>query len=598
MVGSVISPFGVGVSDLALIFARVTSGIASVVEIVFFYACVILYAANGANIPVVGFVVSPFGVGVLKHRAFIGFCICCVTIIARSGLGTVSGAGCVVVRNIIREGVIKHRAFIGFCICCVTIIARSGLGAVSGAGCVVVRNIIREGVLSLLNCFCFTRKNCVTFGATSNEVVAAFLGTCSRYYVFLVLFALSTLVDNVIVAILDGVIAVCYLVGIGAVICVVSGVEVLEGTALNDDCAESFGFVNVEEVTVAKVILIGRECTTIDDDYALSGSIDACTATGCEGAVFNSNICTVGSGNYASFGAICAASHCAVAGDGYFDSFAASPKNVNNAVFVFPVGCDGFAGKVNGYLLTVFKLDHACQINVSRQLNAVACRENCLEIGFVGDFNGCAFFNDCNLIFALASGTIVENAVNDHILVSTVTGSVNVFGAFVAADATSISFNTLFGAGGLSGGCVRFIIFTIVTIFYSAALTFIVDINMFGSNTGQIFKSSFYFAFGKVFLANRALEVSSYAGRESGLVVNFFRCRNQFAVVMTIGRAISYFASFANSRIFASCFATGAFLCFGVGCIISANTSVGLAVAVLCPFAKSVFESINRGGFS
>ena len=265
----------------------------------------------------------------------------------------------------------------------------------------------------------------------------------------MVLFALSTLVDNVIVAVLDGVIAVCYLVGVAAVICVVSGVEVYESTAVNGDGAEGgVVFINVEEVTVAKVILIGRECTTIDDDYALSGSIDACTAAGCEGAVFNSNICTVGSGNYARIRALCAARHCTVTGDGYYGVFAFSPKNVADAS---PVSRECVTVEIDFNVNITFEHEIFRKLNVGHKLNVVSCRENCLEVGFVGDFNGCAFFNDCNLIFALASGTIVENAVNDHILVSTVTGCFDFYLGSVATTLALTSFVSVptdFGAGG------------------------------------------------------------------------------------------------------------------------------------------------------
>ena len=69
---------------------------------------------------------------------------------------------------------------------------------------------------------------------------------------------------------------------------------------------------------------------------------------------------------------------------------------------------------------------------------------------------------------------------------------------------------------------------------------------MFGSNARQIFKSSFYFAFGKVFLANIALEVSLYACNQLVLFVNCFRCRNQFTVVVIAKFAVTFTANFTD----------------------------------------------------
>ena len=277
---------------------------------------------------------------------------------------------------------------------------------------------------------CFNVYEVVTFGVNSDGFSRKFFATCVAvnyvivasvccaggiYVVFGNCIARSVLAYHIRIAILDGVTAVCYLVGVAcAIIGVVSGVEVLEGTTVNDDGAAFFCLVNVEEVANAIVEFISGECTVFDNDFTVSACVDTCTTAGGEGAVFNGDLCTVSSGNYANFVAVLATNHCTVAGDGYCGSVSVfvgmRPKNVNNAGLVFPVGSNFVLIEIDYYIHRANKIDVACQIDVGGQNNIVACIENRLEVGFVGDFNDCAFYNGLLNVYIIANTASVNEA--------------------------------------------------------------------------------------------------------------------------------------------------------------------------------------------
>ena len=122
-------------------------------------------------------------------------------------------------------------------------------------------------------------------------------------------------------------------------------------------------------------------------------------------------------------------------------------------------------------------------------------------------------------------------------IAESVTESFNFFGVVSSADATSVGCKTLFGAGCRSGDLFGFVIAAFVTVFYSAALlAFVIHVGVLGSFARQIIKSGFFLIIcGKVFTANRALIVSSYAGFQSVLGVNLGLGTNQIAVGVIVG---------------------------------------------------------------
>jgi len=304
---------------------------------------------------------------------------------------------------------------------------------------VVFYNDFTFGVTVFINVVCFIRV--ATYASVSGITL---IGAGRSGYSGVV----SVFAYNVIVAVLNGVVAVGYLVCVFAIIGVVSGVEVLEGTTVNDDGSELFFLVDVEEVSVAVVKLISGERTAVDNYYAGSGCVDTCATTGSEGTVFDGNLCTVCSRNYASAIAVLAAFHCAVTGNGNLNACAISPKNVNNALKVGPISSDCFAVQVDGYCLSGFKLDVACQIDVGCQLNVVACIENCLEVSLVCNCNGFACVNCYLFAFASAGGNEIKYAV-DHCVCfgCCVTGYGNFYlGRVIATRAGLVSFPTDFGA--------------------------------------------------------------------------------------------------------------------------------------------------------
>ena len=83
-----------------------------------------------------------------------------------------------------------------------------------------------------------------------------------------------------------------------------------------------------------------------------------------------------------------------------------------------------------------------------------------------------------------------------------------------------------------------------------------------GSFTGQSGESGFYFGFGKVFLASRAIVVSCYACFKFGRGVNFFLFFDQIAVSMTCGNCFRIGVTARASEGFNTCFGARRILCY------------------------------------
>ena len=127
--------------------------------------------------------------------------------------------------------------------------------------------------------------------------------------------------NYVVIAVLDGVVTVCYLVGVLCTVnCILRRIEVCVGTTVNGDSTDVFfALVNVESVISAFVLLLCVEVTAVDSHNSSACRVDCCTATRDKRTVLDSYLCAVDSGDYfyVIYVISCACScHCTVTGNG------------------------------------------------------------------------------------------------------------------------------------------------------------------------------------------------------------------------------------------------------------------------------------------
>ena len=224
---------------------------------------------------------------------------------------------------------------------------------------------------------------------------------------------------NIIVAVLNGVVAVCYLVSeVCVIVVIVNRVIVYKLATVNVDFAKVFGinsFVDVENVPFTFTLLCSFELAAVNVNDTVSCGGNNCTVgsrviiTAID--VYN---CAIGRGNNRVGSAARAALHRALTVNGNYGSGTLCPKNFNNAVFVNPISGNGVAAKVDDNLFA-FDFNCACEFNVIGQDYAIACCENRLEVSLVCNFNDCAFFNNFSLVFASADSCVIKYAVNNGV---------------------------------------------------------------------------------------------------------------------------------------------------------------------------------------
>ena len=217
--------------------------------------------------------------------------------------------------------------------------------------------------------------------------------------------------------------------------------------------------------------------------------------------------------------------------------------------FAFGVtGCLESGGNSRGFNFTNSAIDYSVVAAVNKTSSSFSVFFNCSASGVTGCLESGGNSRDF----------ILTNSAIDYSVVAAVNKTSGSFSVFFNCSAGGVShngnyfrigvtarasegFNTCFGARRILCyfACVLvsgFFALQAARAFFPVLFAVGVDPiakGVRGSFTGQSGESSFYFGFGKVFLASRAIVVSCYAGRESGLVVNCFRCRNQFTVFVT-----------------------------------------------------------------
>ena len=237
---------------------------------------------------------------------------------------------------------------------------------------IVYIRVVARACVCCISCFC-------TCGRSNNR--------CVRMFVY-----------NVIFTVLGRVISLCqFIFIICAIICMISGVEVLKWTAVNYDSTKFFSLVYVEEISVTVVKFFSREGTIFNNNFTCSGCIDTSTTTRYECTIFDSNNSAISSGNYASAFSYLTALHCTVTGYEYSRSctmlICMCPENINNFVFIFPVSSNCVTVEVNCYVKSTNKVNIACKVDVSFKNYTVACIENCFKISLVCNFNRCSCFD-------------------------------------------------------------------------------------------------------------------------------------------------------------------------------------------------------------
>ena len=261
----------------------------------------------------------------------------------------------------------------------------------------------------------FSRKFFATCVAVNYVIVASVCCAGGIYVVFGNCIARSVLAYHVrgSFLIINGVISIFYLVGVITVIDVASGVEFYEFTAGNNKFTSVIGFcfVNIENVPSTKVIFLSLKVTTFDVDDTVGFAEDNVTKGSRVVVTTLDSKCRV---DTAGNNGICA---CDVSSAAYNVTFAnncdiraiMNVENLNNAggfpvclqCFFVQVDCNSSSNNLNS----------SREVDVSYQLNAVACIENSLEVGFVGDFNDCAYvINGLLNVYIIANTASVNKA--------------------------------------------------------------------------------------------------------------------------------------------------------------------------------------------
>ena len=287
----------------------------------------------------------------------------------------------------------------GASISCITAVFAIGLSY----NCIVGVTLRRNNILC--------NKNLVTYGA-----MRACCETCScasRFNRRISNDCMSAYCVNV--TILNRVVAISKLVGVIAVICMVSGVEVMECTAVNGDSTKLFSLVNVEEVSVAEIVFSSREFTVENFDFATSCSVDTCATVRFECTVNDCNLCAIGSGNYASRFAVTCASHFTVTCDSNNNACAICPKNVNNAIFIVPSRVDCIACKVNNNVHSLGEVEVTCKCDVLFKSYAVTvCKSRSKErfIAYVNNFGSRNVLGLLVFCIVAANRNVLDSTVN------------------------------------------------------------------------------------------------------------------------------------------------------------------------------------------